>query len=344
MKGERQSRCLSVSIDGDRYLRELKSHGLSDATVRTYGYHLKWFGDWLGREKLALGKVKRAKVEDWLLAMNDQGLDAKTRRDSRSVLRCFFAWLVNRRTLKENPCDGIRSIKIPRKLPNFLQIPDALRILEVAVKPRERVITELLYGSGLRRDEMVGLELKDLHLDACEARIRGKGGVERVQPISPQAVQAIREWLPERAKMIEKMKCGRAYSARAVFGETTALLITREGPMSWSTLYDQVKVLAERAGIDRSVYPHLFRHSFATHLLNNGADLRNVQELLGHARLATTQVYTHVAIEDKKRVYMEAHPRAREDRGLPPKVTKEAAATASPAEKPQRFRLVAGEE
>lgn len=333
------SRFHSLQQHADRYLRERRSHGLSEASIKTYRYHLKWFTDWLEEGGITLGRIKRSTCEDWLVAMDERGMDAKSRRDSRSVLRCFFAWLVENRAIKENPFAAVRSIKVPQKLPHFLQLEDALRILDTARTARERVISELLYGSGFRRSEVIGLDLEDLHLEEGEARIRAKGGKDEIQPISPQAVQAIREWLPERAEILEKQKGGRAYSARAVFGETRALLVTREGRMSGQTLYDLVKELAERAGIDQSVYPHLMRHSFATHLLNNGADLRHVQELLGHSRLQTTQVYTHVAIEDKKRTYLAAHPRVREDRGLPPKVTAEAAAPAPPAAPPEKRRL-----
>lgn len=340
-----RSRGISISAETELYLRELASHGLREKTISTYRYHLKWFADWLGKRRIALKRVTRKTCEEWLAQMTDRALEAKSRRDSRSVLRCFFQWLLDGEILRLNPFAGIRPIKVPKKLPHFLQVDDALRMIDVAKAPRERVIAELLYGSGLRRSEVVGILLEDLHLEAAEVRIRGKGGAEDVQPISPQAVQAIREWLPKRQLMLEKMKGGRAYSERAVFGETSALLVTREGPMSGSTLYDEVKKLAECAGIDQTVYPHLLRHSFATHLLNNGADLRRVQELLGHSLLQTTQIYTHVAIEDKKRVYQECHPRAREDRGLPPKISP-APETPAPAavakEKKGKFRLVSG--
>jgi site-specific recombinase XerD len=338
-----RSRTLSIHTEGERYLQELQSHGARDATIRTYRYHIKWFGDWLDEWEIQLADVTRATCEDWLLTMNETGKDAKTRRDSRSVLRCFFQWLTDRESLPKNPFAGIRPIKVPKKLPGILPMPDVFRILDAAQTPRERVIAELLYGSGVRRSEAVGLEVDDLVLASSEVRLRGKGGTERIQPISPQAVQAIRDWLPERKRMLDTMKGGRAYSARAVHGETKVLLITREGPMCGQTLYDQVKKLAERAGVARNVYPHLLRHCFATHLLNNGADLRSVQELLGHSRLQTTQVYTHVAVEDKKRAYQEAHPRVREDRGLPPKATGETAAAPPAADeqkKDRRFRLV----
>lgn len=333
----------SLQSESDRYLQELQSHGARDATIRTYRYHLKWFGDWLDEWEIPLHEITRAVCEDWLLTMNEARKDAKTRRDSRSVLRCFFQWMVDREDIPKNPFAGIRPIKVPRKLPGILPMPDVLRIMDAAQTPRERVIAELLYGSGIRRAEAIGLELDDLVLASSEVRIRGKGGTERIQPISPQAIQAIRDWLPERQRMIETMKDGRAYSDRATFGDTRALLVTREGPMCGQTLYDQVKKLAERAGVERSVYPHLLRHCFATHLLNNGADLRSVQELLGHSQLQTTQIYTHVAIEDKKRAYEAAHPRVREDRGLPPRAgTEPAAASTAPSEKKidRRFRIV----
>lgn len=337
-----RSRSLSLLTDSERYLQELHSHGASDATVRTYRYHLKWFGHWLEDFGVELGEVDRETCEDWLLTMNETGKDAKTRRDSRSVLRCFFQWMADRGSIPKNPFAGIRPIKVPKKLPHFLQFEEALRICDVAATSRERVIAELLYGSGLRRAEVIGIDLPDLSLAAGEVRIRGKGGKEAMQPLSPQAVDAIRAWMPERQAMLDKMKGGRAYSARAPHGETPALLITREGRMCGQTLYDQVKLLAERAGIDKNVYPHILRHSFATHLLNNGADLRYVQELLRHERIQTSQIYTHVAMDDKKRAYQAAHPRVREDRGLPARAPSEPAAAppAAARQNDRRFRLV----
>lgn len=341
MKGKGGSRPLSVRVDGERYLRELASHGLRPATIKTYRYHLKWFGLWLAAKKIALGQVTKEVAERWLEHMTERELEPKSRRDSRSVLRGYFAWLVDQRRIRRSPFAAVRPIKVPRKLPGFLQLPDALKIVGAAAAEVERVILELGYGSGLRRSEMTGIELEDLHLESTEIRIRGKGGTERMAPICPQAVQAIRDWLPVRAEILQRQKDGRAYAPRAVYGETRALLVTREGAMCGQTLVNHVKKVAARAGIDWSVYPHLFRHSFATHMLNNGEDLRRVQELLGHARLSTTQVYTHVATEDVREAYYHSNPRARMARGLPASTRRpDPPRQMPPAAEPNKFRLV----
>lgn len=326
------SRLLSFHDLSQQYLRELASHGLRPATMRTYGYHLDRLEKWLAVERLRLEDMNRDRAEAYLAALFDQGLDGKTRRDNRSAVRNFCEWLVDRELLPKNPFARTRPIKLERKLPKFMHYPEVSRILEAARTPRERVITQLLYACGVRRSEIVGLELEDLDLDVGEALIRGKGGHERIQPLSPQAIQAIVEWLPEREAVLEKSRSGRGYSERATFGETPRLLVTREGPMCGQTLVDEVKKVAARAGITKSVYPHLFRHSFATHLLNNGADIRFVQELLGHSQLSTTQIYTHVAKEGLRRVFEASHPQARLARGLP--------AAAADTDRRAGFRLV----
>lgn len=342
----KRSRRLSFQAETTQYLQELLAHGLRDSSVRSYGYRLKWFGQWLRNGRRGLIDVDRDIAEGWLVAMDRQGLDEKTRRDSRSALRSFFTWLVDRGRVRKNPFAQTRAIKVPRRLPEVLQLLDTFKIMDSAKPGRELVIVEMLYGSGIRRAELAGIDMEDLQLAGSKVRIRGKGGHDRMQPISKAAVEAIRAWLPERRGILETAEGGKATSARNERGETHALLVTREGRMSGNTIYNIVKDLADRAGLDQSVYPHLFRHSFATDLLNRGLDLRKVQELLGHARLQTTQIYTHLALDEIERAYHAAHPRSEP---LPPadaakrKVSGTSVTVKPPAPKPppkSGFRLL----
>lgn len=301
MNGTTTSRHLSVCTEGEQYLAELLNHGVRELSVRTYRHRLKKFGEWLAGAGLSIEQVDRDILERWFTEQRETGLSPKTRRDNRSVAIGFFDWLVDRGALPANPVARIRPIKVPRKLPEILQESEVIRMLEVVKTGRERVIGELLYGSGLRRAEILGIEIEDLHLAAAEVLIRGKGGKERMQPISSEGVDAVRAWMPERARILEKNGQG----------ELRQLLVTCQGVMSPQTVVNVVKALAARAGLGRRVYPHLMRHCFATHLLNRGLDLRQVQELMDHANVATTQIYTHISRPDLKAAYVAAHPRSK---------------------------------
>lgn len=295
------SRPLTVAAWAEAYLTELLNHGREESTAKAYRDRLGWFGEWLAAVDVRLEEVTRDTVEQWISDMRARGISPKHRANCVGAVRCFFSWLADERgALPRNPLARFRPMKIPKKLPQVLEVSDVLRLIDAARTPRERVIVELFYGSGIRKAELLGLDLPDVDLAGERVLIRGKGGRERYQPISPQAAAAIREWLPLRAEILQRRKRGRL----------DALLVTREGRIGRQTILNTVHQLAERAGLDRRVYPHLLRHCFATHLLNGGANLRQVQELMGHARLGTTEIYTHVARGEAEGAYRRAHPRA----------------------------------
>jgi integrase/recombinase XerD len=217
-----------------------------------------------------------------------------------SVVVNFYRWLKKEKIMPENPMEGIDPIKAGRSLPKTMTVEEVLRYLEACVSPRERAIVEFLYATGCRRSELLGVRLADLNLMAGEVRLHGKGSKDRLGLLTPAAIAAIKGWLPARAELVQ------AWTVR----DDGFLFVSRQGPLKKSRLERIIKEIAARAGMPY-VHAHRLRHSFATHLLDGGADLRVVQELLGHENLATTQVYTHVSPGRLREAYRGAHPRAR---------------------------------
>lgn len=332
-------RVLSQATLIEEYLSEVANQGASESTVKAYDDRLRYWSDWLSSTGIALEAVTRDTIQQYLSDMRVRGFAPKYIRARFSVLKCFFGWLVDvKDALPKNPTARIKSPKCPRKLPRFLTEREATELMDAAQPGREAVIAELLYGSGIRAAELLDLNLEDLSLDSAEALIRGKGGDESLQPISARAVAAIKAWLPMRARMLAASEDRRLQATRlrasglpyraiaaqmgvsvpvafkwatkAPSAPENALLIGRQGRIGQSCLKDILVEIAARTKIDKRIYPHLFRHSFATHLLNGGADLRAVQELMRHEQLATTQIYTHVSRNRLKEVYLRAHPRA----------------------------------
>jgi len=291
---------LSIAGHGEQYLTELSNHGHSPATIRTYGYLLGYFDDWLRAAVIRLEQVDRDTVEQWIGSMRTAGTISKRSTSNRfKVIRQFFKWLAYRRYLPADPLDGMRAIKVPRRIPQVLRIEDVTRIIEAAQGPRERVIVELLYGIGCRRSELLSIMLPEVDLAGATVRVIGKGDIEKLLPMGAPCVDAIKAWLPHRQEVLHTYR-----------RTTDALIVGRMGALKRERLVSIVKAIAARAGIEQRVYPHLFRHSYATHLLDGGAGLREVQELLGHRSILTTQIYTHVSIGRLKAAYQKAHPRA----------------------------------
>lgn len=291
---------LSLAVHGEAFLTELLNANCSETTAHTYRNRLRWFGEWLASTGIPLAAVTRDTVQQYLSDLRTQDYSPKSMRSQVSILKGFFSWLADEKELlPRNPLARLRSPKVPRRLPRILDETDALKLMAAAQTTRERVVLELLYGSGVRAAELLEIRLGDLNLAAADVLIKGKGGDEAMQPMSGAAVLAVQAWLPERAAIVARFQL-----------PTDALLVGRQGPLRKSMLKNIVAGVAARAGIDKRVYPHLLRHCFATHLLNGGADLRAVQELMRHKNLATTQIYTHVSRERLKEVYRGAHPRA----------------------------------
>jgi integrase/recombinase XerC len=217
-----------------------------------------------------------------------------------AAIRSWFRFLRRREVVARNPAQQIRGPRLPRKLVSFLPIDETVALMDTRHPrgtARDTAILELLYASGLRVSELVGLDRGDVDLMELTVRVVGKGRKERIVPFGAAAARALREYLAARGP-----------DAGAVF------LNRRGGRLTVRSVHTIVRRQASAAGIVRRVSPHTLRHTFATHLLDSGADLRMIQELLGHGRLSTTQRYTHVGSDQLMRIYDAAHPRAREQR------------------------------
>jgi integrase/recombinase XerC len=223
-------------------------------------------------------------------------------------LRAFFRFLLRRGKIASNPAQRVASPKLPRTLSSFLSVDEVTALLESAEALtgrglRDRSILEVFYGGGIRLSELVGLDLGDLDLEAGLIRVRGKGRKERIVPIGSYAMSALRSYLGKREELLP--------SAAKGGPEPPALFLNRwGGRLSGRSVSQVVLKYVRKSGISHRITPHGLRHSFATHLLDGGADLRAIQELLGHARLSTTQRYTHLSMDRIMEVYDKAHPKA----------------------------------
>jgi len=275
---------------------------LAPRTVESYRRDLEDFLRWLGR---GLSEADQEDIESYLADLRAQGRTAATLARRLAALRSFYRHQVLVGARDDNPAAGISSPRRTRKLPRTLSASEAERLIEAAVGTtpralRDGALVELLYGAGLRVSEAVGLERAAVDLDERLVRCIGKGGKERVVPIGRRAVDALRRYQVR----------GRPFLDRRHRPEL--FLNSRGGPLTRAGAFLILRRLSERAGLEPGrVHPHLLRHSFATHLLEGGADLRSVQEMLGHADLATTELYTHVTDKRRRDAYFDAHPHAR---------------------------------
>jgi len=230
------------------------------------------------------------------------GLSPRSIQRRLSATRSFLNYLVREGALKSNPAVEIRAPKVARKLPQTLDADRMGRLLAIApgdtLTTRDTAIMELLYSSGLRLAELTGLDLHDLDLADRTVRVMGKGSKGRILPMGRKAIGALQRWLKERGSLAKP--------------DETACFVGRNGRRLTSRAVQlRVAQWARRQGVDQHVHPHLFRHSFASHLLESSGELRGVQELLGHANIATTQIYTHLDFQHLARIYDATHPRAR---------------------------------
>ncbi len=284
---------------------------LSPHTCRAYETDLRQFHDYLSQRadgsRAEPGSVSRDDVRSFLGYLSGIGFGRRSIARKLSSLRTFFAFLCRTGCVGRNPAHQVRPPKQEKTLPVHLDVSQAARAME-APSPntllglRDRAILELLYSSGIRLRELAGLTLDAVDLDEGVARVLGKGGKERIVPIGGRAREALQAYLQRRAEFLQ---------ADASDSPRSRIFLSRSGrPLSPSGVQDRVRrYLAEVSG-GRQMGPHVLRHSFATHLLDAGADLNAVKEMLGHTSLSTTQVYTHVSVERLKKAYRQAHPRA----------------------------------
>ncbi len=256
----------------------------------------------------SLDKVDRYLLRDYLAYLADKGLVKASIARKLSSIRSFYRYLVREEILTVNPVQDTSSPKLDRRLPSFLTAGEITRLLEApdTTGPqgqRDSAFMELLYASGLRVSELAGLNLEQVNLETREVRVLGKGSKERVVLMGEPAAMAL----------IKYMNGGRPELLGSK--KNSAVFLNYEGGrLSERSVQKLMQKYADKAGIKKRIHPHMLRHTFATHMLDGGADLRVVQELLGHADLSTTQVYTHVSKSRAKKVYLSAHPMAREDR------------------------------
>jgi integrase/recombinase XerC len=231
-----------------------------------------------------------------------QGSSPRTIQRRLSALRSFFNFMIRERALDANPAVGVQAPKARKRLPETMDVDLMARLLEFRADTqlgvRDKAIMELFYSSGLRLAELVGLNLGDVDHGDRTVRVLGKGSKTRVVPVGKHALEAIARWLKDRAGL-------------AASGEPALFVSNRGARLGARAVQKRIAGWARHQGLGRHVHPHLFRHSFATHLLESSQDLRGVQELLGHANISTTQVYTHLDFQHLAKIYDAAHPRAR---------------------------------
>ncbi|HXQ32039.1 MAG TPA: tyrosine recombinase XerC [Steroidobacteraceae bacterium] len=302
----------------ERWLESLAiERRLSRHTGISYRRDLVAFTAWCQHAAIErLSALDENHIRLFAAASHRGGLDPRSIQRRLSALRGLFGFLIREGLLTRNPAAEVRAPKAAKRLPPALDVDRMTRLLQgprakapatgttdaaaesEALVTRDRAIMELFYSSGLRLAELVGLNLGDLDLTDRTVRVLGKGSKTRIVPVGAQAATAMREWLKTRSQLVE-------LGAVAVFVGRNG---RRLGPRAVQL---RVADWARRQGLDVKAYPHLFRHSFATHLLESSQDLRGVQELLGHTNISTTQVYTHLDFQHLARVYDRAHPRAR---------------------------------
>ena len=279
-----------------RYLDIEKNY--SRHTILNYKLDLEHFKNFLG--ELSLEKVDYLILRKYLAALKEKNLKSRSVSRRLSALRSFFKFLIREGLLKNNPLASLSSPKQDKPLPLFLTEEEVTKLIEAAQPKderglRDRAVMETLYSTGIRVSELVGLNIEDIDFIGGVAKVMGKGKKERIVPIGDIALSTIRAYLERRKKHQE---------VQALFLNKSGRRITDRGVRNIIDKYIRM------ASIKQGVSPHTLRHSFATHLLDRGADLRSVQELLGHVNLSTTQIYTHLTTEKLKKVYDKAHPRA----------------------------------
>lgn len=289
----------------DAFNAYLRTKNSSDLTIAAYQTDLIQFLEFASHEvsvesqNLEVQKVDKFIVRSYIGLMAEKNLSRKSIARKVASMRSFFRFLCREGVLTQSPVQKITTPKISRNLPRFLFQEHMNKLLAAADQDtkngiRDQVIVELLYGSGLRVSELVGLNITDVDLASCLIRVWGKGRKERIVPLTDPAREAIISYLSKRMD-----------------SENALLLNYKDTRLTSRSVRRILDKLERKAKLNQHIHPHMLRHTFATHLLDGGADLRSVQELLGHKKLSSTQIYTHLTKEKLRDVYMGSHPRAR---------------------------------
>ena len=287
-----------------RHLASEKRH--SPRTCDSYQRDLLRLADWLGRSGfVAWQRVTNHDLRRYVATLSREGLSGRSIARHLSATRRFYQFLLREKLASDNPALDIRAPKSGRRLPRVADVDQLNHLLDGQpddpLEVRDICMFELMYSSGLRLAELASLDLDTVDLRSGEVRVMGKGGKERLLPVGRKAIAAIQAWLPYRA-------------ALANDGEAALFVSQRGERLSHRSIQARLSRWGISRGADQKLHPHLLRHSFASHMLESSGDLRAVQELLGHADIATTQVYTHLDFQHLARVYDQSHPRARRDR------------------------------
>ncbi len=284
------------------YLRAERN--ASTYTIRSYVTALQEYFNFLRAKRIAsVDEVERNIWRDYMASMNKRGLAASSINCKKSAICCFYKYLEREGDIDRSPLQKIPSLKIDKRLPSFLTVEETVRLLKSPdlsspLGQRDRAMLELLYASGLRVSELVNLDLEQVNLVTNEILVWGKGAKERVVLVGKPAADALNNYIRHgRPQLLGNQK-------------SQALFLNRYGRRILARRVQKILEIYSR-DIDKKVHPHMLRHTFATHLLDGGADLRVVQELLGHAQLSSTQIYTHVTRSQARKIYLAAHPMAR---------------------------------
>jgi integrase/recombinase XerC len=288
----------------DRFIRHLEyERRLSPLTCKNYRRDLQALAAFC--EQSGVGgwdDLDSEHVRVFSASCFRKGLSARSIQRRLSAARTFFRYLIREKLVSKNPVSSVSAPKGKKRLPGNLDADRMARLLDIpgdgAIVDRDRAILELLYSSGLRLAELIDLNLGDVDMHDATVRVTGKGNKDRIVPVGRHALKALRQWYTTRGDLAD--------------ADEKAIFVSNRGTrISARSVQARVKHWAKHQGLDANVYPHLFRHSFATHVLESSHDLRGVQELLGHANISTTQVYTHLDFQHLAQIYDQTHPRAR---------------------------------
>jgi len=290
-------------VDQFIYFMEVE-RGVSRNTIQAYKRDIEKFTAYIQRSKKDLSDVERDTIVDFMMYLKDQGLSATTIARNLASLKTFWKFLVSDRIVTENVAAVVETPKTWKNIPEVLNREEVEKLLNAPPKrgwmgTRDRAILELMYATGMRVSEISGLKKVNVNLDAGFARCSGKGGKERIVPMGSMAKKSVARYLETARKKLE----GR--------GRDDHLFLSRIGKrLSRQSIWKMIQKYTAVSGIKKHISPHMLRHSFATHLLEGGAELRGVQEMLGHADISTTQIYTHINKDRLRKVHKQYHPRA----------------------------------
>jgi integrase/recombinase XerC len=303
-----------VELATDDFLRHLRERNASAHTIKAYTGDLDSFAAYIGSRDWKT--IDHIAIRGFLSHLYDKGLSKTSVARALAAVRSLYRWLAQEGVVEQNPAKLVSTPRLPKKLPRVPTIEEMNYVLdgkmpEVASFPeRDRLMFELLYGCGIRNSELVGINLDDISLSNEAILIRGKGKKERYVPFGGSALAALAVYLPWRQQLLATLK-NTLKKTMPAKGMPALLVNQRGGRLTTRSVGRIVKRIAVAKGLSPEVHPHTLRHAFGTHMLEEGADLRAIQELLGHERLATTQRYTQLSVKHVMSVYDQTHPRAK---------------------------------